>query len=175
MRPISWRHSSIVGLRECLGPGRCLGRNCCRSNWASVGSSFRLHARRWRRSCFAVDRAVVSLRAVPADVSSLAAAVARLAALVQRTTIGGSAVPADVTKFAASVALLIWSLTVTCKVVRTAALVAHSRTTVASIATTEATTVASTWRTACPAASRSSSWARTVALRMSVHIPQSPI
>ncbi|KAI0146208.1 hypothetical protein GGR57DRAFT_289436 [Xylariaceae sp. FL1272] len=70
----------------------------------------------------------ILLRAVPRDVTSLAALVASLACGVQRATVRGGAVAGDVTKFSTSVALHSLSLAVTGKVVGTTALVASSRT-----------------------------------------------
>ncbi|KAI1262611.1 hypothetical protein F5Y18DRAFT_147250 [Xylariaceae sp. FL1019] len=82
----------------------------------------------------------VLLRAIPRDVTSLAALVASLACGVQRATVGGGAVSGDVTKLPTSVALHSLSLAVTGEVVRTTALVASSRTRATS--KTATTTVA---------------------------------
>jgi len=71
-------------------------------------------------------------------VTGLAALVANLALLrVDRAAVGRSAIPRDVSKLAASIALHGLSLAVAGKVVRSAALVAGSRTRHTGIATTE--------------------------------------
>lgn len=82
----------------------------------------------------------VLLRAVPRDVTGLAALVASLASSVKRATVGSSAVPGDVAKLAAGVALHGLSLAVTGKVVGATALVASSGTRATSETTTAVTT-----------------------------------
>lgn len=82
----------------------------------------------------------VLLRAVPRDVTSLAALVAGLASSVKGATVGSSAVPGDVAELAAGVALHSLSLAITGKVVGATALVASSGTGAASETTTAVTT-----------------------------------
>lgn len=82
----------------------------------------------------------VLLRAVPRDVTGLAALVAGLASSVKRATVGSSAVSGDVAELAAGVALHGLSLAVTGKVVGATALVASSGTGAASETTTAVTT-----------------------------------
>lgn len=82
----------------------------------------------------------ILLRAIPRDVTGLAALVAGLASSVKRATVGSSAVPGDVAELAAGVALHGLSLAVTGKVVGATALVASSGTGAASETTTAVAT-----------------------------------
>lgn len=84
-------------------------------------------------------------RALARDVASLAALVASLADSVEGTAVGGSAVARDVAQLSAGVALHGLCLTVTSKVVGSAALVARGRTgtTGKATATSETAAVAS--------------------------------
>lgn len=89
----------------------------------------RIHVSDW--SAFAVDNwsssVDLGLRALPANVASLAAAVASLAARsVDGASVWRGAVTRDVAKLAASIALHSLGLAVACKVVWSSALVASS-------------------------------------------------
>lgn len=96
-------------------------------------------------------RTVDILRAVPRDMPSLAAAVARLARLVERPAVRRRAVARDVAKLAASVALHGLRLAVAREVVRATAFVAHR----SAIGTREAATESTSWGSAGAAADRS--------------------
>ena len=120
-----------------------------RADWRSL-HSLRWHTSGWARRDLAIDPRSyfsLSLRAISADMSSLTAPVARLASLVERSTVRGRAVPGDVSKLAASIALHGLSLAVASKVVRAAALVACRCAVVAGEATTISASVASSWCT----------------------------
>lgn len=110
---------------------RCLNSNLRRSNRcrnSSLTSHRRRHIsidRRWGCRRGAIRATLGScLRALPANVSRLAAPVARLARRVRRPSVRRRAVAANVAKLSACVALHGLSLAVAREVVRAAALVA---------------------------------------------------